>query len=85
MMATRCQIINADTFFDTRHHLEDDTMPSPQYNIDEEFLECLELVYDVLDFLSDIKLALDMDENLGLIIHPPLVPRPPFDPFLTIY
>jgi hypothetical protein len=87
-METRCQITNTDTTFELlqlHHHLEDNTMPSPQYNVDEEFFECLELMYDILDFLSDIKLALELDEDLGPIIHPPFIPRPPFDPFLTIY
>jgi len=54
-------------------------MPFDQtYNVNWEFYECLDLVYEILDFLDDIRLALELDEDLGLLVHPP------FDPFKTI-
>ena len=65
--------------------LKDTNMPSPQYHIDEEFLECLECVYEILDFLDDIRLALELEDDLGLLLHPPIIICPTFDPFLTIY
>jgi hypothetical protein len=61
-------------------------MPVTQkYTIDEEFFLCLDALYDLLDFLDDIKLALELDEDLGLLIHTPIVIPPAFDPFETIY
>ena len=61
-------------------------MPFTQkYDIDEEFFLCLEFLYDLLDFLDDIRLALELDEDLGLLIHSPIVIPPTFDPFQTIY
>jgi len=49
-----------------------------QYNVNWELCECLELVYEILDFLDDIRLALELGEDLTNILHPP------FDPFKTI-
>ena len=54
-------------------------MPFEQpYNVDWEFCECLDLVYDILDLLNDIKLALELDEDITALFHPP------FDPLKTI-
>jgi hypothetical protein len=55
------------------------------YNITEEFLLCLDALYEILDFLDDIRLALELDEDLSLLIHTPIVIPPAFDPFETIY
>ena len=52
-----------------------------QYNVDEELLDCLEIIYNLIDFffLDDIRLALEMEKkDLILIIHQP------FNPFKTI-
>jgi hypothetical protein len=55
------------------------TMPfHPQYNVNWELAECLELVYEILDFLDDIKLALELEEDITALLNPP------FDPFKTI-
>ena len=50
--------------------------PYQQYNMDEKLLDCLEIIYDLINFLDDIRLALEKD--LTPIIHQP------FDPFKTI-
>ena len=68
-----------DTTFNT-HTL--DMSPYQQYDMDKELLDCLEIIYDLIFFLNDIKLALELDEDLVPIIHPPF--DPPFDPFKTI-
>ena len=52
--------------------------PYQQYDMDKELLDWLEIIF----FLNDIKLALELDEDLVPIIHPPF--DPPFDPFKTI-
>ena len=52
--------------------------PYQQYNVDEELLDCLEIIYDLIDFLDDIRLALEMEKDLIPIIHQP------FNPFKTI-
>jgi hypothetical protein len=49
-----------------------------QYNVNWEIIDCLEIVYDILDFLEDIRIALCEEEDLSLILSPP------FDPFKTI-
>jgi hypothetical protein len=46
--------------------------------VDLEFWECDNIVYEILDFLSDIRLALLLGEDLTPILYPP------FDPFKTI-
>ena len=43
--------------------------PYQQYNIDEELLDCLEFIYNLIDFLDDIRLALEMEKDLIPIIH----------------
>ena len=46
--------------------------------MDEELLDCLEIIYDLIDFLDDIRLVLKTEKDLIPIIHRP------FDPFKTI-
>jgi hypothetical protein len=54
-------------------------MPFDQdYNVNWELCECLELVYEILDFLDDIRLALELREDIASLLNPP------FDPFRTI-
>lgn len=55
-------------------------MPScdPQYNVNWELIDCLEIVYEILDDLEDIRIALVRGKDLSLILFPP------FDPFRTI-
>ena len=54
-------------------------MPSAP-TIDWEFAACLELVYDILDELEEIKLSLDMGREPSFFLFPNL----DFDPFKTI-
>ena len=39
-----------------------------------ELLDCLEIIYDLIDFLDDIRLALEMEKDLIPIIHQPFIP-----------
>ena len=48
------------------------------YNVNWELCECLELMYEILDSLEDIKLALKKRKEITEILHPR------FDPFKTI-
>ena len=48
-----------------------------QYNVDEELL-CLEIIYNLINFLDNIRLVLETKKGLAPIIHQP------FDPFKTI-
>ena len=52
--------------------------PYQQYNVDEELLDLLEIIYKLINFLDDIRLALEMEKDLTPIIHQP------FNPFKTI-
>jgi hypothetical protein len=55
------------------------TMTDDQiYNVTPEFLTCVYLVEDILDFLDDIKLANLLGEDLTKFLNPS------FDPFKTI-
>jgi hypothetical protein len=49
-----------------------------QYNVNWEFRDCDNIVYEILDFLSDIRLAILLEEDLTNILSPP------FDSFTTI-
>jgi hypothetical protein len=49
-----------------------------QYNVNWEIIECLEIVYEILDYLEDIKIALWKRTDLSSVISPP------FDPFKTV-
>ena len=35
--------------------------PYQQYSVDKELLDCLEIIYDLINFLDDIRLALEKD------------------------
>jgi hypothetical protein len=48
------------------------------YTITPEFWTCVCHVEDILDFLSDIRLAILLGEDLTKLLNPP------FDPFKTI-
>jgi len=48
------------------------------FNVNWELAECLELVYEILDNLEDIRIALEEGKDPALILFPP------FDPFRTI-
>ena len=52
--------------------------PYQQYNVDKELLDCLEIIYNLINFLDNIRLALETEKDLTPIIHWP------FDPFKTI-
>jgi len=57
-------------------------MPFDQtYNVNGELCECLELVYEILDLLDDIRLALELEENITTLLQ---TLYPPFDPLKTI-
>jgi hypothetical protein len=73
-MATCCRNTNNDIIFDTFHHMPFDQ----QYNVNWELVECLELVYEILDDLEDIRIALIEGKDPSHILFPP------FDPFRTI-
>jgi hypothetical protein len=49
-----------------------------QYNVNLELIDCLEIVYEILDNLEDIKIALWKKKDPSHILSPP------FDPFKTI-
>jgi hypothetical protein len=49
-----------------------------QHNVNWELAECLEILYEILDNLEDIRIALAEGKN------PPFFLFPPFDPFRTI-
>lgn len=54
-------------------------MPFDQtYNVNWELCECLELVYEILEDLKDIRLALSKGKEITDILHPK------FDPLQTI-
>jgi hypothetical protein len=47
-------------------------MPFDQtYNVNWELYECLELLYEILDFLEDINLALELGEDIDTLLYPP--------------
>jgi hypothetical protein len=48
------------------------------YNVNWELCECLDILYEILDFLDDIRLALELEEDIDKLLNPP------FDPFKTI-
>ena len=43
--------------------------PYQQNNMDKELLDCLEIIYDFIDFLDDIRLVLETEIGLIPIIH----------------
>jgi hypothetical protein len=63
----------------TAPHNEDNTMPAyTEYNVDRELSECLELIYEILIDLEDIRKDLKNGKSTTRIL------RPLFDPFKTI-
>jgi len=48
------------------------------FNVNWELVECLEILYEILDDLEDILIALEKEKDPSYILFPP------FDPFLTI-
>jgi hypothetical protein len=34
------------------------------YNVNWELCECLDILYEILDFLDDIRLALELEEDI---------------------
>ena len=38
--------------------------PYQQYNMDEKLLDCLEIIYNLIDFLDDIRLVLETEKDL---------------------
>ena len=48
--------------------------PYQQYNMDKELLDCLEIINDLINFLDDIRLALETEKDLTPIIHRPSKP-----------
>jgi len=48
------------------------------YQVNWELCQCLELVYEILDSLEDISIALERREDITTLLDPP------FDPLRTI-
>lgn len=51
-----------------------------QYNVELVFYTCLDLVYEILDNLEDIKIALEQGRNPDFFLPPNFG----FDPFKTL-
>ena len=47
--------------------------------MDEELLDCLEIIYNLIDFLDDIRLVLETEKDLIPIIHQPSTPSKPLE------
>ena len=43
--------------------------PYQQYNVDKELLDCLKIIYNLIDFLDNIRLVLETEKDLTPIIH----------------
>jgi hypothetical protein len=54
-------------------------MPFDQtYNVNWALYECLEHLYEILDFLEDIKLALELGEDIDTLLYSPFdLPQTP--------
>ena len=53
-------------------HLATSMFPFDQiYNMEQEFYQCLEHVYEILDFLEDIKIILEQNQGLTILLQPP--------------
>jgi hypothetical protein len=50
----------------------------PEYNVNWELCECLEVVYEILEELEDIITGLEKGKSITDILHPP------FNPLKTI-
>ena len=53
--------------------------PYQQYIMDEELLDCLEIIYNLINFLDDIRLVLETEKDLIPIIHQPSTPSKPLE------
>jgi hypothetical protein len=53
-------------------------MPAETMNVDRELFECLEVLYEILIVLEDIRKDLRNGKTITQILHPP------FDPLKTI-
>ena len=53
--------------------------PYQQYNMDKELLDWLEIIYDLIDFLDDIRLALEMEEDWFPLSTDLLTPSKPLE------
>jgi len=51
-----------------------------EYNVELVFYDCMELVYEILDNLEDIKIALEQGRNPDFFLSPNFG----FDPFKTV-
>ena len=69
MMAKYWLTTKNDTTFNFSLSPSRHMFPYQQYNMDEELLDCLEIIYDLIDFLDNIRLALKTEKDLILIIH----------------
>lgn len=45
-----------------------------QYNVNWEIIECLEIVYEILFDLEDIRIALIEGKDLAYVLSPPFYP-----------
>jgi hypothetical protein len=64
-----------------------------QYNLNKELCDYLEVLYETLDWLEDIRIALEKEESVTDILSPPPEPEPtttapthyvfPFEPSLV--
>jgi hypothetical protein len=41
------------------------------YNVNQELCTCLERMYEILDFLEDIRLALERNWDITALLNPP--------------
>jgi hypothetical protein len=81
MMATHWHNTNNATIFEISSTSSHTKMPfDKQYNVELAFYSCLELVYEILDGLEDIRFAFEQGRNPDFF----LPPNSGFDPFKTI-
>ena len=72
---------NDDIVSENNPNLTSNTMPFDQtYNVEPPFYSCLELVYEILEDLEDIRIALEKGRDPSFFLFPNLG----FDPFKTI-
>jgi hypothetical protein len=79
MMATLSHVINNDTIFKSHHN--NNMHCDPHYNVNCELWEFRDHMYELREFLIDIRLALVFAERIYDITD---FLYPPFDPFKTI-
>ena len=59
-----------------------------QFNVNWEIIECLEIMYKILDNLQDIRIGLERGLDISTFLSPNFSPLitflpPPFDPLQT--